>query len=232
MKKSNIAKRVSAFLLCISMLFSLVFAAEPVVNANKREVKIDGITVYVQMQDGSACTWPLSELEEFLSGTPISNGDLVTIGDISVARPQNSESISPRWYDTYENTLVNVLGRGTETSEMLFSVARGETLTLTKSYTVGFSLKVIGSAPFNLESIKAEGTVETSYTYSESHSYEGPGDSTPYNSRAFYVRHYYADEEWRQDKYGYNTQLLDTCYTIVRRPEKSISFSVDSYESL
>lgn len=222
-------KRWCALILCISMLSTSVLAVEA---NDERLVEVDGKQVYVQMADGSPCTWSNAEIYTLLDGAELEDGMLITIWDCKEAEKADNGGIAPLWYESYENELIDYSEEKTVVSDMLFSVARGQTLTLTKKYEASFEFKLIGESPFNLSSIKAEGTVKTSYAYEISESYTGPSDSTNNNTRAFYVKHYYREETWEQTEYDFALRPQRTMQTTVERPLRSVSFSIDSYETL
>lgn len=222
----------SLLCLCFVMLSTLSIPASASDYGNQRSFEINGSVIYVQMKDGSPCDWSDESLYTLLDGVPIEDGMLITIWGTNKAEANSESTIAPLWYESWKNTLVSTSSKQSRLSEMLFSVARGQTITLSRSYTSSFNFKLIGEAPFNLDSLKAEGTASTSYTYQRSESYTGPGDSTSNNTRAFYVKHYYVNEVWDQTEYDFALRPQRTIRTTVERPLESISFSVDSYETL
>lgn len=226
-------KRVFTFLLAfVVMLVPLGLTASAAEYENQRIVRIDGSEIYVQMGDGSLCEWSDERIYTLLDGVPVEDGMTITIWGTTEAETGSENMIAPLWYESWTNTLVSTSAEKTRLSEMLFSVARGQTITLTRSYSSSINFKLTGDAPFNLDSLKAEGAISASYTYQRSESYTGPSDSSPYNTRAFYVKHYYRDEVWDQTEYDFALRPQGTIRTTVERPLRSINFSIDSYETL
>lgn len=225
-------KKFLSCLLCVVLLLTLSVPAFASEHVNQRMVNFNGTTIRVQMGDGSLCTWGDEDICALLEGLLVTDNTLITIWDCCDAEDNPQNDISPCWYESWENTLVSTSSEMSWLSEMLFSVARGQTITITRSYTSTNSFKLKQNAPFNLKSIEAEGTSTSSYTYQRSESYTGPSDSSPNNTRAFYVRHYYREEVWDQTEYDYALRPQGTIRTTVERPTRSVSFSIDSHESL
>lgn len=229
--KTTFRKTIS-ILMIFAIFASFSLSASATEYSNQRSINLNGTVIYVQMEDGSLCTWSNENLYALLDGLTLEDGMMVTIGGINEAEGSSHGDITPYWYESWTNTLIEYSAEKTRVSDMLFSVARGQTITLTKSYSASIDFKLTGDTPFNLSSIKAEGSVSASYTYQRSESYAGPGDSTPYNTRAFYVKHYYRDETWEQTEYDFALRPQGTMRTTAERPLRSISFSVDSREIL
>lgn len=86
--------------------------------------------------------------------------------------------------------------------QFCFSVARGETVTLSQSFTATLSLSLSGS-PYIEGDLGL--TASVSGTYQKSTTYTGPAESSPYNSREFRIKLFAEDGNWTQTQTYYNS---------------------------
>ena len=130
---------------------------------------------------------------------------------------------------TYSNKKSNqVLG-----DKFQFSVAKGESVTLTQDYEYTFSGSFTGS-PFASASLGVGVSITGKYT--KSTTYSGPSNSSPYNSREFRLKILGETGNWAQtaDKWlmvnGKYTSFISSVSSngTYKKPTSWLDYSVDS----
>lgn len=104
------------------------------------------------------------------------------------------------------------------------SCAKGETKTLTKEFTKVYHTQINTGYPFDDTLIGGS----SSYTYSVQHTFSGPAEDSPFNSRSFYVRFYVQDYDWVQKKYS-NFVLIGVASGTATVPIRPEAYSIDTY---
>lgn len=113
--------------------------------------------------------------------------------------------------------------------EFKFSVARGEEVTLSTTYTGTLKGSISGS-PFDKGEIGAEVTITAQYT--KGTKYSGPSESSSYNTREFRMKFYEDRGTWKQVKEAISTINQEVIATETKtgsfkKPTRFLSYSVD-----
>ncbi|MMZ64278.1 hypothetical protein D1872_265910 [compost metagenome] len=113
--------------------------------------------------------------------------------------------------------------------EFKFSVARGEEVTLSQTYTGSLKGSISGS-PFDKGAIGAEVTITAQYT--KGTKYSGPSESSSYNTREFRMKFYEERGTWKQIKEAISTINQEVIATetktgTYKKPTRYLSYSVD-----
>lgn len=115
--------------------------------------------------------------------------------------------------------------------EFKFSVAKGETVTLSKSYTGSLTGSISGSV-FDAAEVGAETTITC--TYNKGTQYTGPSESSSYNSREYRMKFYQNSGKYTQTRkvytHYYGTIIETTTQTVsgtFKKPSKFLSYSID-----
>lgn len=118
--------------------------------------------------------------------------------------------------------------------EFKFSVAKGEEVTLGKTYT-GTLKGCISGSPFKSGDIGA--SIEIKADYKRGTTYKGPFESSPCNSRQFRMRFYEEVGNYTQTRMSYLVfegttvdQELQTRTGTYNKPTRYVSYSIDTYE--
>ncbi len=130
-----------------------------------------------------------------------------------------------------EKTVTNANAVGKE--EFKFSVAKGEETTLTEEFSASLSGNFTGS-PYESSQLGVSGTITGKYA--KGTKYSGPPESSPYNSRQFWLRFYEERGNYTQYKDYYNAE--DSAYLFTtstsgtyKKATTWASYSIDSYLS-
>lgn len=120
-------------------------------------------------------------------------------------------------------------GKKTQTlsaDKFIISVAKGETKKLSKKWSFSLKLNISGSTPFKLNELGLEAAI--TYTSDVGTEYQGPPESSKYNSREYRVRYYNHSGTWEQKMYGMDGKtILDTRKGSFKEPSRYDSYSVD-----
>lgn len=113
--------------------------------------------------------------------------------------------------------------------EFKFSVARGEEVTLSRTYTGSLTGSLSGS-PFDKGAIGANITITAQYT--KGTKYTGPSESSSFNTREFRMKFYEERGTWKQIKQAISTInqeviATDTKEGTYKKPTRFLSYSID-----
>ena len=113
--------------------------------------------------------------------------------------------------------------------EFKFSVAKGEDVTLSQTYTGSLKGSISGS-PWDKGAIGAEITITAQYT--KGTKYSGPPESSIYNTREFRMKFYEERGTWRQIRDAISTITQEVIATETKtgnynKPTRFVSYSLD-----
>lgn len=170
---------------------------------------------------------PQSVIDDLVSSYP--NADNITIYDFGYIEEDFGLHITPfQPYPVVYETMLTVL-RSNQVGDdkFVFSVAKGQETTITETYTVSYKGSITGEW-FDKVKIGAEKTITGSYQ--KNTKYNGPPESSIFNSRQFRIRFFQDEGTFVQKAGWYN--LSDWLYDETRHgsyemPTSFAAYSVD-----
>lgn len=153
----------------------------------------------------------------------LQNGERINIHYVEVA--ENVPQVDPQVFviNTYPTTLTKVGDEWAAQSYFVISVAKGQTTTLATEFSQTLTAGISGS-PY---SITAELEASVTASYSVTHQFSGPPESSPYNSREYRVRFYAQTYNYSQDHYM-SGLYMGTKTGTVKKPTRWAAYSIDS----
>lgn len=138
---------------------------------------------------------------------------------------EDAPQVEPQFIvvNTYPTTLTKVGSEWKAQSYFVISVAKGQTTTLSKEFSQTLTAAVSGS-PY---SITAELQASVTASYSVTHEFSGPPESSRYNSREYRVRFYAQTYNYSQDHYM-SGMYIGTRTGTVDKPTRWAAYSIDS----
>lgn len=220
-------KIINLILLVLTLIFSTSFSS---FASNDKTLAIEvneNTTVYATIPAQYVSEISETELKEIAIADNLANGERIIIEEIGVVEQDNEsvETVQPclDWTVTIETEKELISKNHVMKDDFIISVAKGETATLTKTYNGSVSQSISGSY-YSLDA-ELKGTV--SCTYSMTKVWNGPSESSSYNSREFRVK-------YLGDKYSYTQKRCLDGYVsgtksgTVTIPTKYASYSIDS----
>ncbi|WP_411677338.1 hypothetical protein [Caproicibacter sp.] len=140
-------------------------------------------------------------INDLINSNP--DADCITIYGISESEDTTPPKINVNGWDEYLDikTTKQVTKRNVIAKDICqFTVAKGETLTLSRTYSESYTSYYSGDI---FDSAKLGIGKTVTGTYYESHSYKGPGESSRYNSREFRTRFYENVGTYKQTAHVY-----------------------------
>lgn len=153
----------------------------------------------------------------------LQNGERINIHYVEVA--DDVPQIDPQIIviNTYPTTLTKVGSEWAAQSYFVISVAKGQTTTLSTEFSKTLTAGISGS-PYSITA-ELEASVTASYTVS--HEFSGPPESSTYNSREYRVRFYAQTYNFSQDHYM-SGMYMGTRTGTVDKPTRWAAYSIDS----
>ncbi len=128
---------------------------------------------------------PQELIDDILKENP--DAEHITITEY-VPAENNSDDIVPYGYDYFDITKKTTQSRVLAKTELVISVAKGQTTSLSSSWSATLSASVTGELPINKLNLGA--SVTQSYTRSDT--FVGPPEGSQYKTRKYYVGFYEA----------------------------------------
>ena len=216
-------KKIFVLVISLMMLLSLsvsAFAASP--ESIEIPIAIDEeTTVTVVIPNELVKQFDFFEIEELVKSNELNNGDVITIlevGDILDPVPD----AQPLWGYTYRT--IKTAGPEWEAQNyFVISVAKGQTTTLSTKFSKTLKTTITSGKAFVTADIGGSITAE----YSVTHQFNGPPETSPYNSREYRVQ-FYAKTVWfTQEKINSSNQVVDTTSGVADVPTRYAQYSID-----
>lgn len=153
----------------------------------------------------------------------LQDGERINIHYVEVA--ENVPQVDPQIIvvNTYPTTLTKVGDEWAAQSYFVISVAKGQTTTLSTAFSQTLTAGISGS-PY---SITAELKASVTASYTVTHQFSGPPESSQYNSREYRVRFYAQTYNFSQDHYMSGV-YIGTRTGTVDKPTRWAAYSIDS----
>jgi len=197
-------------------------------------VKIDGGEVYVNIDENLLDFFDDTYFLELVKEYDLAPGDRINITDVYEFEEISEQTMMPpqaRMGFHYQTTVTPVRNSERVNSRhFITSVARGETLTLsktfTRTYTVGITTGTGQQRPWQMN-----GSLGASLTFTRSvgQQFVGPPETSRYNTREFRVRLYNESINWTQRRVNLNGTSIgeETRSGTGARPTRFVSYSLD-----
>lgn len=232
-------RTVSCCLVLVLLISSMCLPASALSSVNnfcQSEEEVSGTKVCLYQ---NALDIPEDIILDIVSSNP--EAGQINIYDWGHVEDDGSQGVAERNLDssssidslTYyvlrtEKTVTNRKAVGKE--EFKFSVAKGESVTLTQEFSGALTGSYSGS-PYKGSLLGVGITVTGKFTVGTT--YSGPAESSPYNSRQFWLRFYEERGNYTQYKDYYNAADSKFLYTTstsgtYKKPTTWVSYSVDS----
>lgn len=223
-------KKILLIVLSITLLFtSSVFANSANITEKNNESEniieknVNGVTFKISKEYSQLIT--NEDLVSIAKDYQGEEGILINIEEIGYAEEDSFSKllIEPMWGigNTYETTYGAWGSEYVKKDQFVTSVAKGESETLTSEIKISLNASYTGT-PYVPISI---GTNITA-TYIKSHTFKGPEETSPFNSREFRVKFYEKSSNWTQ-KWYMDGFLVGTKTGIRTSATKYLKYSVD-----
>lgn len=222
-------KKILLLVLSITLLFTSSVFANSANNTEKNnksenfiEKNVDGITFKISKKYSQLIT---NEDLESIAKDYQEEEILITIEEIGYAEEDSfsKDLIEPMWGvgNTYETTYGAWGSEYVKKDAFVTSVAKGESYTLTSEIKINLNASYTGT-PYVPITVGADITA----TYIKSHTFEGPEETSFFNSREFRVKFYEKSSNWTQ-KWYMDGFLVGTKTGIRTSATKYLKYSVD-----
>ncbi len=197
-----------------------------VINTNKVTINVNNKDYNVKIKDNAKGQLTTDMIKNIIQKDP-TEGDIIVY---DVGTQQNDlQTVKPMALPYFDITLektysaYNML-HGTD---FVTSVAKGETYQFSKSITFTNSASITGGAtPFDIGITSSQ-----SKTYQETWTFNGPPESSSYNSRSFYIDWYDNGGVYNRTCYLVNSNLRELQWSqmgVFYEPSKYVTYSRDS----
>lgn len=217
---------ISLSLFIVTTPFTPLASANEIPKANTADIVIsNGLSIPQEIIQDLKESNPDAELI-----TIYEYGEIQSVPDRTIQ--SNTPPLSPlsltyvyRYTNSKSVTQSDVLVK----DEFKFSVAKGEEVTLSQTYTGSLKGSISGS-PYDKGTIGADITITAQYT--KGTKYSGPSESSSYNTREFRMKFYEERGTWKQIKEAISTITLKVIATETKtgsynKPTRYLSYSVD-----
>lgn len=233
-------KKNVAAILAVAIMMSLsvnTFAASPnvIVETKARGIPQEVIDQIIQ-SNPAANEITIYDYQEFDDEIPNSNDKSLSDMAEEASSQPSTRNVAPKPYIKYDKpkTTLNITARRVSAKRVFqFSVAKGETVTLTRSFSASYKGSISGSV-FNKADIGAEVTMKGSMD--KTTTYVGPPEDSPYNSREFGIEFFeergtyvQTRDVYRISQLGQKTYLrTDKVNGTYKKPVAFASYSVNN----
>jgi len=153
----------------------------------------------------------------------LKDGQHITIHHVESANDEIGISPYLIVLNSYPTTLTKVGTEWAAQSYFVISVAKGQTTTLTSAFSQELTAGISGS--YYSVTAELKGSVKASYSIT--HQFTGPPESSYYNSREYRVRFYAQTYNFNQHHYM-SGMYIGTKTGTVKKPTRWASYSIDS----
>jgi hypothetical protein len=221
-------KKFLSLMLTLVLLLSTVPFATTAFATNINDVETleisvsDDITITANIPSEYSSQFTEQDLIDIAIQDELQDGDVITILDVG---GPDSDTTTPAPYlgVSYDTSCTWSGSEWAAQNYFVISVAKGQTTTLTNTFTKTLNVGITVGEPYASANIGASVTA----THTITQQFVGPPESSSYNTREFRVQFYARTANWTQIKYDFWGDYEGTRTGTASIPTRWASYSID-----